>query len=1235
MADDPYAAIASTSVPAAPTAAPTTTADPYAAIAEPAAKISTAPKPEESTVGKVVDWFKQSFLTADAYKDFARRVQTAIPEQISSRMKIPEIGTVTPEVRQSWANLMGEIGLPQFAGAPIEAIPAIHNRILKPLADFAVSPLGLATAGTAAAPKVIKDATQAVFATVMSKQGVENFPQTVQTILDPKESAQNKWDSAAGETMALAIPTLIAAHAYYAGRVKPEDIANSKTPADAINVVAEKTGKTPEQVGEDLQAAIQEKSAEAPPTAIEDQLSSSAKTARESKDYQAELDYLQQSAARAKAIESAAVKLPDGEVKTGPEHDSIAPKGAGKDGFTTTKPVTPPEFVDRTEAMTIAKDAGQVPADETAKQLHSSMIEPVDIGQRPSAEEQAALNKKVEEDLRAQVAQRPGQRVAIDDTKAINDAAEKQAMGPTYGIANRVNEERAKAGYIESVEPGSGMSPEDLVQLGRDRMAAGENPEAVFEKFAKNGAVTGSDIGLVRAYGEKLAKTADAAADQFGVDSPQYKAARKADSDFSQRIQALKGPPSEAMRAMQGETEVDTGTFHGLQRAFRASAGRDFTPEESAQAQQVAAMGKKAKLEDETATQKWEDHVSKGRPNSAYPKQLADRLISALDKQASEAMARITARRAKGQAFSGGINPEELDDYVIYGASKIAKGVLEKGRWAAEMVKDFGDYIKPHLDDIWQKARAEVTKRFKDSIPADARAAVMDEIKGTSVDAIYKRTKLYIDQGIKDPAQVISKVATDSGLTFKETLEKLTADKTTRRLSDEMWAKMSARRTVVSQAKRWLEATKDPALIRYAKGVPDFFFNMAIMGHGTVWSITHGGVNYFIPQNWNAWVPNFFRSFKLMGLMDNGAYHEQMMQNMMHSENYVLARRSGLKVDPYHFTDDYQNSWIRASFGRLGLMGNRGFDGLKLARMALWDNFWKDLPDSQKTPAAARVLSAQVNHLTGAVDMKLPGWLSTTLRTSFFAPTLEASRWMWLYGDPARAAKTFLTWDKASEIDKTAALREARQKLTWAGVYLTSLAANQGFLTAAGSDQKINFTDPTHADWLAFKVAGHKIGFFSPVIGTMRFVAEVAMMVMPELQPKNVRHNRDAQDQIGIDSLKYLRGKLSPFGGTVADFATRTDYSKRPLPFGGKRVPPYMRRQGVQAYTWPEYASTKIPIPFAEAAHEIWQPMGMDESMVHHWLIGLGAGAAMGTTGVRVSVDTMVNKPIPLPEVPK
>jgi hypothetical protein len=44
--------------------------------------------------------------------------------------------------------------------------------------------------------------------------------------------------------------------------------------------------------------------------------------------------------------------------------------------------------------------------------------------------------------------------------------------------------------------------------------------------------------------------------------------------------------------------------------------------------------------------------------------------------------------------------------YIVKGAYKISRGTAEFAAWSAEMVKDFGEAIKPHLESIWQKSQA-------------------------------------------------------------------------------------------------------------------------------------------------------------------------------------------------------------------------------------------------------------------------------------------------------------------------------------------------------------------------------------------------------------------------------------------------------------------------------------------------------------------------------------------------
>ena len=77
-------------------------------------------------------------------------------------------------------------------------------------------------------------------------------------------------------------------------------------------------------------------------------------------------------------------------------------------------------------------------------------------------------------------------------------------------------------------------------------------------------------------------------------------------------------------------------------------------------------------------------------------------------------------------------------------------------------------------------------------------------------------------------------------------------------------------------------------------------------------------------------------------------------------------------------------------------MGNRGYTVLKILRQDMFDQHWNKLPDTAKTPEMAKSISDGINHATGVVKAKFPKAASL----AFFAPRLEASRVMWMAGDP-------------------------------------------------------------------------------------------------------------------------------------------------------------------------------------------------------------------------------------------
>ena len=94
-------------------------------------------------------------------------------------------------------------------------------------------------------------------------------------------------------------------------------------------------------------------------------------------------------------------------------------------------------------------------------------------------------------------------------------------------------------------------------------------------------------------------------------------------------------------------------------------------------------------------------------------KQRIGNLQERLTRMEQEARARLDARKAQMIAATKGprgqrgaaVNPAavalDIGDYAVIGAAKIARKGIDYGQWTAEMLKDFGDDIRPHLRRIY------------------------------------------------------------------------------------------------------------------------------------------------------------------------------------------------------------------------------------------------------------------------------------------------------------------------------------------------------------------------------------------------------------------------------------------------------------------------------------------------------------------------------------------------------
>ncbi len=397
------------------------------------------------------------------------------------------------------------------------------------------------------------------------------------------------------------------------------------------------------------------------------------------------------------------------------------------------------------------------------------------------------------------------------------------------------------------------------------------------------------------------------------------------------------------------------------------------------------------------------------------------------------------------------------------------------------------------------------------------------------------------------------------------------------------------------------------------------FFNIATFAHGTVGPITHAGENIFHPSRWGSYAKNIGRTW---GAAFSPKLHEEMMANMVADPLYEMKKRAGLAIEPGVHYDEYQSA--PKIFGFVGKMGARGFDALKTMRSDFFDARWNKLSEEQRTPEMAKAIADLVNHSTGAIRSKaLSGPVSRGL---FFAAPLEASRWARILGDPVRAANTYTNWGKSTPSERYFAKSVVKNHAEFLATYVGALALNAAMLKASGSDDKVNFSDPSKPDWLRFKVKGRAIDPTGGIISTIGFLGRLANAAIEKPKYGDTRYA-----VMGKIAAEQARSKLSPAAGIATDVATRSDFRGRPLPFSSDK--------GTAAkpkYTYPEYVTTRVaPIPMSAGIRDFYDQMEkqgvpmsttkqiIQAAMTHGKQAGIaaGLGAAAGTTGVHVGAE--------------
>jgi len=806
-----------------------------------------------------------------------------------------------------------------------------------------------------------------------------------------------------------------------------------------------------------------------------------------------------------------------------------------------------------------------------------------------------------------------------------------------YGIAHEVREARAKAGVVEPVERGEGITRDEAVERGRQLLNSGADPEAAMKDFETNRKISADGIALARAQGEKLAREARIAERQFGTESKEYEAAYKRSSDWEARSKAMQTEWNRAGMAQQGATDIDTGSFTGLRREFQDQTGKDFNPKQKKEAKEIADKVNDAADKTEIARNELFSELDK---DLSGMNEAEKRAIDAANKTVREA----AVRRAEAENEQRVAEAKAKND-----VEKVQREAARKAKSAADKtvredaIRKAKEESQQRVDAANKKRQlAEVelarSKRARDAVNKQARDAAAKRAQearkelGKSIsERAWDKAREYIEAGVTNFDDIRNKLATDLGLSVDKVTTELARTKRAKYLTDDLWKKQQDYRRLDQQAKRWLAQQQMPWLSKQLQKIPDIMFGAKVFGHGTVALGTHAPMVAFQPRFWGDYVKNFADMYR-MSISNSlkpgefqksaAAFYEKKMQDLVRRPNYITARRAGLVNDPFEY-EDYNAPNVTRFLGPFGKMGDRGYSVLKLLRQDMFDQYWNNLPKTQQIPDVAKAIADGVNHATGVIRSAPPRYSNIAL----FAPRLALSRGSWLVADPLRAVKTGLDWKNASDADKIFAMNQVKEKAWVVGTMLSLLALNEGFLEATGSNQRVNVSDPMKRDWMKFKVAGLNVGYGNAMLAMARLPARLYRIRESDGgKLKNLVYpDEDTYSVLG----EYGRSQLSPFASLATTLWFKSDWQNRPLPNSNRPIPKRLAARGVGAYTWSEFWTEQaLPIPLEEGAREVWKSgLGMTDEQQRQARKALATISVMMATGARVEDDTDVASP--------
>jgi DNA topoisomerase-1 len=445
-----------------------------------------------------------------------------------------------------------------------------------------------------------------------------------------------------------------------------------------------------------------------------------------------------------------------------------------------------------------------------------------------------------------------------------------------------------------------------------------------------------------------------------------------------------------------------------------------------------------------------------------------------LSKVESEARARLEARKQasnKGSQAGASSIPLDIADYAIIGASKLAQRGVSVARWNAEMMKEFGTEIRPHLQKIYTESYRQYDAARKEMQGETEVRGARREVPGPHRPEDLQKLIEQRVQARKDARTARAELnRTFQGLTLT------TAQRIKAGIGD------------VLNVPRSLKSSVDLSAPRQA----------------AMWIVSHPvrGARLF-----------FGKQLKAMREVN----YDRFVDELESDPDYPLMTRSGLALAsasdsaPYSLTRR-EEAFMSRLAGRIPGVSHseRAYTTFMDTARASWFKQLARVAESKGkvTPEQYKAIANFVNIGTGRGNLGR-GWLndaSPFLNALFFAPRFAASKVQAF--DPR-------VYARLPEGARKTAVREA---VTYFGAMATT-----AMLLKYGFGQQVG-TNPDDSEFMKFRVGNTRYDLAN---GTGQYVTLAARLLK---NANNKIHGRkdDFGKGFGSNVDRFLRYKYSP-----------------------------------------------------------------------------------------------------------